>query len=339
MLKVDKDGTVTFSSPKLKSFFQKHAGSWRVVSSIPGLLLFQRKAGPAGTGAVPLMAGETKRRGWIVDLVSFIASSRLTGELIILSSGVQRELFFEHGALRMAGSSAKCDLLGEFMVSQGVLTREQLKKALSIHSADKRLGQLLVELGFISGPDVYKVLNSKLTKIFVDAVSVESGAYFFLADIDMTKLPTSMYMDTQAMLLESVRRIDDQDFYTQSVPRVRPGVRAAADLSEPERRLLAAADGAGTLAALDQQLNMGMEQVVAAAHELQNRGLVEILSKTDLQEQAVRSIVDAYNDALVQVYEAIGDKAKVSELVRQTTDFITGPTHGNQTLARFTLGA
>lgn len=340
MLKIDKDGTVSFTNPKLKSFFQKHAGSWRVVSSISGLLLFQRKGGPAGSGAVPLMTGETKRRGWMVDIVSFIASSKLTGELIVNAGGVQRELFFEHGALRMAGSSAKCDLIGEFMVSKGVVTREQLNQALAIRSADKRLGQILVDLGYISGPDVYKVLTSKLTKIFVDAVSVETGTYYFLADVDMTKLPAPMYMDTQAMLLESVRRLDDQDFYMQNVPRLKPQARpAAASLTVPQQRLLAAVDGAGTLAALDQHLNMGMEQMVAAAHELVDMGLVEMLSKSDLQEKAVRSIVDAYNEALGQVYQAIGSREKVSDLVRQTTEFIKGRTHGNQTLARFELGS
>ncbi len=340
MLKIDKDGTVSFANQKLKAFFQKHAGSWRVVSSIPGLLLFQRRGGPAGTGAVPLMAGETKRRGWMVDIVSFIASSKLSGEMIVISRGVQRELFFEHGALRMAGSSAKSDLIGEFMVSRGIVTREQLEQALAVRSADKRLGQILVDLGYISGPDVYKVLTSKLTKIFIDAVSVETGAYYFLADIDMTKLPAPMYMDTQAMLLESVRRLDDQDFYTQSVPRVKPNASVtAAALSAPQQRLLAAADGAGTLAALDQQLNMGMERMVATAHELVSMGLVDMLSKSSLQQQAVRSIVGAYNDALGQVYAALGDREKVTDLVRQATEFIKGPTHGNQTLARFELGA
>lgn len=61
-------------------------------------------------------------------------------------------------------SSQPIALLGEQLVLQGLITREQLEKAISIQSSSrgKRIGEILVEAGAVDGDAIDAVLAIKL---------------------------------------------------------------------------------------------------------------------------------------------------------------------------------
>ena len=61
-------------------------------------------------------------------------------------------------------SSAPIALLGEQLVLQGLITREQLEKAIRIQSSShgKRIGEILVEVGAVDGDAIDAVLAVKL---------------------------------------------------------------------------------------------------------------------------------------------------------------------------------
>ncbi len=53
--------------------------------------------------------------------------------------------------------------LGEALIKEGILSEDQLKRALAEHtSSDKMLGEVLVDLGMISGPDMLRVFSRQL---------------------------------------------------------------------------------------------------------------------------------------------------------------------------------
>ncbi len=72
-------------------------------------------------------------------------------------------------------SSQPIALLGEQLVSQGLITREQLEKAISIQSAsrEKRIGEILVEAGAVDGDAIDAVLAIKLGVPKVDLRSLK----------------------------------------------------------------------------------------------------------------------------------------------------------------------
>jgi hypothetical protein len=218
MLTINQDGSLAPDSDSIKRFLKRHSGKWRIVSTIPRLLVLQKIEGSAKGTPRALLNGSIERPGWLIEIINFISNSRLSGDLVtVAEDNVQRELLFEKRTLRIAFSTARTDLLGEFILREGILTKEQLDKALSAQTSDKRLGQILVEQGLLSGPDVYAILQRKTERIFYDTIGVGGGVYYFITDYGKLKLPASMFMDTQGLLMVGVKRIDDLEFYNQTI--------------------------------------------------------------------------------------------------------------------------
>ena len=139
MLSIDRSGVIQQGDEADHLMLAGCAGTWNVGAAAPGLVMLIRADGKA----LPLMGGVLTRSGWIVDIVATVSSSRLSGVLTTESGSVRRELYFEHGALRMAASTAHADLLGEFLVSEGAISRDQLDEALKTSGGGKKLGEIL----------------------------------------------------------------------------------------------------------------------------------------------------------------------------------------------------
>lgn len=342
MLTIDSNGNVSISNAKLKAFLQKHSGVWRVVSSIPGLLLLHRDRSDDSMSASALMSGVVNRRGWLVDVLGFVASARLTGELIVVCKGIQRELFFECGAFRMANSSDRSDLLGEYVVREGIISREQLKQALTVmKQKNMRLGQTLIALGFVSGQDVYGLLNRKLVKIFHDVMAIDDGTYYFVSEIDLSKLPASLYLETDALLMQGMHRLDDLTYYHHTVPRRKPvldqGGGGDLTLTPLQQQLVAGIDGVSSLSSIDNGLGLGMEKCNATVRDLAAKGLIDLASVTDMEKEAVETIVGGYNRALQMIYRAVSHVGNPADLVASGRQFIAAGPHNNETLKKVVL--
>ena len=60
--------------------------------------------------------------------------------------------------------------LGEILVSNGLITDEQLEEALGYQKVNKkRLGETLVELGFVSDREINETLAKKLDVEFIES--------------------------------------------------------------------------------------------------------------------------------------------------------------------------
>jgi len=335
MLTIDAQGAVTVSEERIRRFLQMHAGSWRMVSTIPGLLMLEREEREREPEAYVLMRGAVRHEGWLVDLVNFIATARLSGDLVIVADGVQREILFERGALKMANSSSKSDLLGEFLVSEGVITREQLDHALGRQGAGKRLGQLLMEDGVLTAPDVYRLLTRKIERIFYDAIATCRGEYYFVTGIDLSRLPAPLHLDTQALLMEGMRLLDEREYYQRTVPRrtAKPLTRELCrEMGVVEQRVLSSVNGMRTVAVIGQALGVGMEAANAAVRSLEDHGLIDTMPLDEAEERSLRTIIETFNRAIHDIYSRVEDVIPAGELTSRGQEFVRSGISGNETL-------
>jgi len=342
MLRIESNGTITVMHENIRAFLKRHAGMWRIMSTIPRLLVLQKMEAVGKGTPRALLSGSLERPGWLIEIINFVSNSRLSGDLVTVSGKTQRELIFEKGALRVAFSTARRDLLGEFILSEGILTKVQLENALRAQTTDKRLGQVLVEQGLLTGPDVYAILQRKTERIFYDAIGLGEGVYYFITDFDLARLPASMYMDTQALLMEGVKRIDDLEFYNQTVPRRTPRLAASPGLldgySEIERRFIECMDGKRSLADIDAQVHVGVDECIGMVHRFVVKGLIQTISAREMEVQALHSVVSSFNRALETVYGAIEGHMNAEDLNRLGREFIQNGSHNNRTLQKVNPG-
>lgn len=74
----------------------------------------------------------------------------------------RRELYFEKGRLTLAASSEPSELLGEYLVEKGAISRAQLETALSaMPRFDGHLGDTLIGLGLVDPVEVFQAIRSQ----------------------------------------------------------------------------------------------------------------------------------------------------------------------------------
>lgn len=323
----DETGIILARDEKLTDYIKKHAGAWKAEIAMPGILLLRKGEGEtAGT----LLSGEIKREGWLNEIIGLVCTSRLTGKLTVVSRDVRRELYFDSGSLRLASSTARGDLLGEFILSEGLITKEQLDSALKEQGPGRRLGQVLVDKGFLSRHDIYTLLNKKIEKIFLDAIALREGVYTLDEDIELSKLPASISIDTKALLTKGLEKRDEHIYYRETVPR--PGKllgnspNVIENCSSTEKEFVVHVDGIRTLADIDEILHLGDFETVRIARQLVEKGLVEVILDRRSGDEALRSVVDDFNEAIHLIYLKVRTKVTVEELTDLGQEFLNKST-------------
>jgi serine/threonine-protein kinase len=103
----------------------------------------------------------------MLEALALLRSRSETGALFIVrggngSRGTRKEMYLEHGKLHHVASSEKNELLGEYLVRRGSLSRDALEQALSeLGNYGGRLGDTLIALGLVDAVDVFRAIRDQ----------------------------------------------------------------------------------------------------------------------------------------------------------------------------------
>jgi hypothetical protein len=103
---------------------------------------------------------------------------RLTGRLVLRREDIEKVIFFDRGAPILGTSSDPNDRMGEMLVRQGRLTAAQLAQASEgLPRAERRLGVVLVEMGFIKPGELSVIVRRHFEEIIYSAFAWEDGEW------------------------------------------------------------------------------------------------------------------------------------------------------------------
>jgi len=145
----------------------------------------------------------------LAELLQWLANGRQTGTLIVNNGSVEKKIFIRDGAVLSSSSSDPRGFLGHFLVSKGVISEDDLAKAMAIQSEQgKLLGEILVEGGAIEQEMLDHMLRLKAEENIYDLFAWEEGSFDFLDD----ELPeyelVPMSANITGLVMEGMRRID-----------------------------------------------------------------------------------------------------------------------------------
>src|SRR5262245_2518602 len=104
----------------------------------------------------------TLRTMSLPDLLQWLGNSTKTGTLGVERNKVRKCILMEEGKIVGCSSDDPPERLGQYLLSRGKLTEEQLRQALMSQEQHRRhLGSILVELGFLTPEDLIAHLESK----------------------------------------------------------------------------------------------------------------------------------------------------------------------------------
>ncbi len=342
---IGKDGDLQGFSRAARRRLAAQSGRYRLLPSPTGLLIWERTDGPAGPTGTPsgkkalavALAGEIAGPGALCDVLNFIHFNQWDGGLWIVSQAVRKALFFEKGQLLSAQSSLVEDRLGNILVRVGKLTAEELIDCSREVTADRRLGTVLVERGIVTTHDLYEAVQRQIEEIFHSALLLRSGAFYFTKSLDEA-MPSRLHLDTQSLLLESLRRIDEMAYFRSKLPSPdvvlgrRPN-QTPPELSGRTMAVFKLVDDRRSLGEIASESRLGEFEATKAAFELLQRGLVAVRAATAVVREmpptllptaSGSELVDAYNGGLRRLHVLLGEKRKPTLLAEGVAAFVSG---------------
>ncbi|MFO0582948.1 MAG: DUF4388 domain-containing protein [Anaeromyxobacter sp.] len=312
LLDIDPHGRVVPQSEEAKKALADRAGRFTLLPAAPDLLVARRTPAGGGTAGRPrcALAGDLAAFP-IADLIGFLHQARLTGLLTVASGGAERGLAFREGELRSARSTAAGERLGDVAVRLGYATEAQLAKA---HAAGSPIGKSLVDLGFMTANDLFKCLHEQVTSVFQAILQARAGT-FHLMDEDVPERGAPLTVNTQSLLMDGIRRIDEMSLFKARIPpdaRLRRrDPKRAISLHAAENKLLALADGR-TPAEIARAAHMNELDATKILYHLAEAGYLEPAAAAPPVDPAVRlrRVVGELSEALREVVATQPDAAR-----------------------------
>lgn len=119
------------------------------------------------------------------DVVQLFEFSRLTGELVVVSPHNKGYFYFQRGLLVFGMLGYSEQKIGELLISENLITDQQLTECLEIQQYQQhheRLGSILIQRGYIQKDNLSESLVKQVKNAFFESLTWKEGRFFFYID-------------------------------------------------------------------------------------------------------------------------------------------------------------
>ena len=305
-IKIGKDGTLTLPS----GVAGKLAGrEWQVASFSAEHLCLE----PGGRGGGLQLVGRLGDIG-IVDLLSFLNMFRKSGRLRFSLAEGDKDLYFRQGEIVYAASTFAGEELGEILYGLGKFDRDVLKVAKQQARSGVDLGTILVERGLISSQDLWMAIRSQVEAIVYDLFTFQEGHFLFVDEPIEEERVVSLSMNTQNLIMEGLRRVDERAVYMQKVKSFEAVPVASGktpnDLDSTSQRILALVQaGSGPVNEVLRRAGVGEFDGLRLLSQLVDRGVVVMEEAPSVEvEGSFSEVITIFNGVLTAMYKVVSKR-------------------------------
>jgi len=231
---------------------------------------------PGLTGTLKTMA--------LPDLLQWVAAGRKTGTLRLQGEAFQVSLMFNGGAIVGSSSNDPREYLGQFLLSEGLITEHQLKDAFDLQSRTRvMLGRILVKKGLLSEAKVSEVLRLKTEETIYSLFLWPDGEFEFRDHEAPAPDQVFFNLKVEDVLIEGVRRYDTSKKIRQVVPHNNLVLARSHEITPPEiaarafpNRIYALIDERRTLAQIILESHASEFNVLQLVYAMVQRGYVRV---------------------------------------------------------------
>lgn len=146
----------------------------------------------------------------IPDLLQMIAANRKTGRLVLTRRDGHGVIAFRNGKIIYAASNSVRETLGNILLHERLITESTLLEALERQSRaaeEKRLGQVLVEMGALDEARMERVVRGQTQRVVSEFLRWKSG----FAKFELLQIPDhgEVEVDARDFLLEAGLNADE----------------------------------------------------------------------------------------------------------------------------------
>ncbi|HMA91151.1 MAG TPA: DUF4388 domain-containing protein [Polyangiaceae bacterium] len=307
---------------------RERAGTFRILPA-PNHVVFMRYTGEDGhrddcDGAIVRLAGEITHPGALCDVIAMVAQAGWRGQLYVLEGAEQRSVFFDQGTVVGVTTSAEPEHLGDVMYRFGAITMPQFDVIMARVRNGSRFGEAAVELGISTREQIYAHLRHQLEEVTFAVLAASDGTFFFLDDIDGSKVFSGPSVSANALLMDAVTRMDEMKYFRSKIPskkHVPVRVDESDAPSDETRSTYAAIDGKRSVEEIGRITGMGEFGVTKQLYSLVQGKHITIRSPW-LGGPA--ALVETANDGLRVVFATADAAGRRAEVAQSLSSFALG---------------
>jgi hypothetical protein len=160
----------------------------------------------------------------IADMFRLLASGRKTGTLYLERPDAQGKVAFKNGRVFFASSNWHRESLGRRLVKSGIISEKQLRQALGLQKiqkkekAGRRLGQILIDEGYLDGRVLEAFIQDQINDTLFDLFRWEDGELRFEAEETAEDEDIGISVSVENIIMEASRRLELWNRIRQKIP-------------------------------------------------------------------------------------------------------------------------
>jgi hypothetical protein len=258
------------------------------------------------------------------DLLQWASVNKKTGVLELEHNQICKRISFRDGRIVACSSDDPPSRLGQFLLSRGKVTKEQLREALTKQeTSSKNLGLIFQDMGILTRDDIEAHVAAKAEETIYGLFDWADAEFRFHENAGHDPFIIEVELGVQDVVLHGIQRFDElqriRDVFSSSGIVLTRTDKPTPDeiVSSPmARRVLASVDGRRTLAEILLHAHASEFLVLKFLYTLLRKGIVSI---TEVRE------ADVHSRTLLDIAEL-----ESTELVANDTERLNPPVMTDQ---------
>jgi curved DNA-binding protein CbpA len=225
------------------------------------------------------------------DVILGLHRSNKTGVLLVAKPPLRKSIYMEKGEMVFASSNDPSDRLGELLMREGKITKEQYAQAGKVsEKSGKRLGAVLVELGWIDAKGLFQSVTKYVENIIEGIFSIKEGEFLFKEGPLPTKEVIKLSLSVGNLIFRGVKKIDDNAYLKNVAPPPDSVIGFSPDplylfqdleLNVAEKNILKLIKGKKTVKALISESGMQELDAIRVLNALLSTRMIEVLEASE----------------------------------------------------------
>ncbi len=221
----------------------------------------------------------------LADICQLLAMGKKTGCLTVTDRSNFGYVYFEGGRVTYASILNRPDRLGELLVRNDVIGREDLSQAMErqAHEPGKRLGELLVAQGSLSEEELDRFITIQIEEAVYHLFTWNEGSFHFDPEQRPEQGARKVSINAESLLLEGARRVDEWSLIEKKVPSMDlvfalerdPRGEEGMELTEEHHKILPLLDGSRTVREVVEESGLVEFEVAKAIYGLLQAGFAQ----------------------------------------------------------------
>ncbi|MGA7614252.1 MAG: DUF4388 domain-containing protein [Thermoanaerobaculia bacterium] len=152
------------------------------------------------------------------DVLSFVSMIRHNGTMLVRQLTLERCIYWNAGDIVFATSNSPEHSLGQFLLRNGKITRQQYEESHQRLTADTRHGKLLVQMGAISPKDLWWGVKNQVLEIIYSLFAWKQGSFVLYEGKEELQERITLSTSTSSIIMEGIRRMDESARIREKIP-------------------------------------------------------------------------------------------------------------------------